>query len=995
LVVGAEQCDDGATVPGDGCSATCEFEDGDGDGVLEPDDNCRDEANADQADLDEDGIGDVCDDDRDGDGLSNDREVDIGTDPDDSDTDDDGIEDGIEVGDDEPTDPLNPDSDGDGLCDGGETVEGVCEEGEDTNNNGEVDEGETDPNDTDTDDSGVDDGTEVLIDMTDPLNPVDDEVDEDSDEDGLPTAAEIANGTDPLDPDTDGDGLCDGGVDVADICVAGEDLDGDGVVDDGETDPLDADTDDDGLLDGEEVLLTDTSPLDADTDSDGLMDGTESGIGEDDVHPDTGLGFIPDADPLTTTDPLAWDTDGGTVSDGDEDENVNGRIDGDERNPNDPSDDVPQEPEPPVDDAVLYGGSALACSAAESAPAPGWLALLLVALVVSRRGPRKRSGAQSRRPNAYGSCGRTCLGLTATSLVVFAPSVRAQEGFDIQRFHPSLAHTTGYVTASGATILPHLGWEVGALWNYADDPLVLVGSDGERLGSVVAGQLGMDLYGALGLWDRVQLGVGIPFVLYQSSDSGLAVEGAANAGVGDIRLVPQALLFSTGDALNFKLALLVDMRLPTGASDRFQGSGFSAEPALAADLTFGDKTRLGANLGYLIREDGVFRNLEVTDRFTWALAADIPVGSSIVHVVPEISGEVSLTADDRGREETPFELLLSGRVFPGELLMLDAGVGFGINDGVGVPDWRLFVGVTFSPRDDDHDDDGIVDTYDFCPDVPEDRDEFEDADGCPDSDNDADGILDEMDACPNEGEDVDEFEDGDGCPDPDNDADGILDEMDACPNEGEDVDEFEDADGCPDSNNDGDGLLDAMDTCPNEPEDYDGFEDADGCPDPNNDGDGLLDAMDTCPNEREDYDGFEDTDGCPEDGSGLVRLTCLAIEIEEAVHFASSSAEILPVSFELLNQLASVLEMAKYVGLVTIGGHTDSRGAEDYNLELSQQRADSVRAYLLQRNIDAARLESVGFGETRPVDDNATRAGRILNRRVEFIVVEQNTICVE
>lgn len=83
----------------------------------------------------------------------------------------------------------------------------------------------------------------------------------------------------------------------------------------------------------------------------------------------------------------------------------------------------------------------------------------------------------------------------------------------------------------------------------------------------------------------------------------------------------------------------------------------------------------------------------------------------------------------------------------------------------------------------DRDHDGIPDRLDRCPDEPEDRDGFEDEDGCPDPDNDKDGILDRVDKCPNQPEDLDGFEDEDGCPDPDNDQDGVLDASDRCPNE--------------------------------------------------------------------------------------------------------------------------------------------------------------------------------------------------------------------
>lgn len=107
------------------------------------------------------------------------------------------------------------------------------------------------------------------------------------------------------------------------------------------------------------------------------------------------------------------------------------------------------------------------------------------------------------------------------------------------------------------------------------------------------------------------------------------------------------------------------------------------------------------------------------------------------------------------------------------------------------------------------------------------------------SDRDRDGIIDDDDACPDNPEDRDSFEDLDGCPELDNDRDGLLDTADECPLEPEDRDNFLDDDGCPDTDNDGDGFLDADDTCPNERETINGVNDHDGCPD-----EGVIELVD-------------------------------------------------------------------------------------------------------------------------------------------------------
>jgi outer membrane protein OmpA-like peptidoglycan-associated protein len=218
----------------------------------------------------------------------------------------------------------------------------------------------------------------------------------------------------------------------------------------------------------------------------------------------------------------------------------------------------------------------------------------------------------------------------------------------------------------------------------------------------------------------------------------------------------------------------------------------------------------------------------------------------------------------------------------------------------------------------------------------------------------------------------------------------------ACMNAPEDVDGFEDEDGCPDPDNDGDGILDVDDACPDDAEDVDGFEDEDGCPDPDNDGDGILDGDDgpqgECMNEPEDFDGDADLDGCPEEDS-VVRLSCDEIAIGESVFFNTDSDVIQERSYELLRQVARALNGAPYLQRVQVEGHTDSRGSDAYNLDLSGRRAASVVRFLIDAGVESARLTSVGFGETMPIDDNATEQGRARNRRVVFTVIERDARC--
>ena len=265
-------------------------------------------------------------------------------------------------------------------------------------------------------------------------------------------------------------------------------------------------------------------------------------------------------------------------------------------------------------------------------------------------------------------------------------------------------------------------------------------------------------------------------------------------------------------------------------------------------------------------------------------------------------------------------------------------------------------------------------------------------------DSDGDGILDSDDKCPHQPEDKDGFEDKDGCPDLDNDKDGLADTVDKCPgvdkdkannfkDVAEDKDNFEDDDGCPEFDNDKDGLVDKIDKCPNDPEDKDGFEDDDGCPDLDNDKDGILDVDDKCPNEPETKNNYLDDDGCP-DQLKLIKVTVKKIEIKKKIYFDYNKAVIKKVSWPILYEIAKVLK-ARTSMTLRIEGHTDNRGGRRYNLRLSRRRARAVRKFLIKQGIDPSRMIAKGYGFSRPIASNKTKAGRDKNRRVEFVITHQ------
>jgi outer membrane protein OmpA-like peptidoglycan-associated protein len=262
-------------------------------------------------------------------------------------------------------------------------------------------------------------------------------------------------------------------------------------------------------------------------------------------------------------------------------------------------------------------------------------------------------------------------------------------------------------------------------------------------------------------------------------------------------------------------------------------------------------------------------------------------------------------------------------------------------------------------------------------------------------DTDEDGYRDDVDDCPEKAEDFDNFEDQDGCPELDNDEDGIEDDEDECPLEPEDDDGWEDEDGCPetDDDTDGDGILDTEDECVDEPEDKDGFEDEDGCPDTDNDRDGISDKNDECP----DTAGVKEKDGCP---FKRVKVTMKAIEISEKIFFDYNKATIKEKSYTLLNEVATVIKQYDRIKKIEVQGHTDHKGSEDYNQELSQKRAKSVYDYLVDQGVEPERLTFKGYGESDPLvpleegqtEEDETEEDAAKNRRVEFVILEQEEV---
>lgn len=224
-------------------------------------------------------------------------------------------------------------------------------------------------------------------------------------------------------------------------------------------------------------------------------------------------------------------------------------------------------------------------------------------------------------------------------------------------------------------------------------------------------------------------------------------------------------------------------------------------------------------------------------------------------------------------------------------------------------------------------------------------------------DTDNDGIEDAEDQCPT----IPGMAQFNGCPD--SDGDGISDKDDECPL----VPGLAQFKGCPDT--DGDGIPDNTDKCPY----VAGTAEREGCPVPDKDGDGFADDVDRCP------DVFSKTnDGCPEIRKEIIMQVEKAAK---AIFFETGKASLKNTSFKSLDAVVAILKAEPSL-YADIEGHTDNVQPKTYtNMDLSQRRAETVRDYFSSHGISADRMTATGFGETQPIADNATAAGKATNRR--------------
>lgn len=460
-------------------------------------------------------------------------------------------------------------------------------------------------------------------------------------------------------------------------------------------------------------------------------------------------------------------------------------------------------------------------------------------------------------------------------------------GVDTRTFRASTDPGAGLALEPIATP-GHLAWNSAAWLTYANAPVVLYDAkSGDAALRPLQHSLGLDLTLGLGIGKRAAVGALVPLLLFQdgstlpstvSTTGKLASSGIADIGLsGKVTLVPN-------DQGGFGVSALALVSLPTGDSGSFAGDGAVTTSARLVGEYSLMIAAVQASIGYKMRTerhrfpDASVGGIVFGDELPFSLALSLKPGVLKIDRGNRQRWEVGVRgwlpagpvgpfgAGDPGSASlTPLLLGVSDRIELGRYRDAFALVGadFGLNSAVGVPTVRGVIAFGWAPREHDADHDGVPDDVDQCPVHPEDKDGFEDNDGCPEIDDDDDGVVDKEDACPRVKGIEQEDPKRNGCPPPDDDHDGVPNDEDSCPTKVGQPNDDPGLNGCPTLDSDGDGIADHRDRCPNEPEDRDGYLDEDGCRDRDNDDDGVMDEDDACPNEKGAPSDDPKTRGCP------------------------------------------------------------------------------------------------------------------------------------
>ena len=402
--------------------------------------------------------------------------------------------------------------------------------------------------------------------------------------------------------------------------------------------------------------------------------------------------------------------------------------------------------------------------------------------------------------------------VTLTAAPASAQIAGSPQTFTVERFRLA-TDGEGLINVEWADVLPRGSWNLAAWVGYANDPLVVYDkTTNERVESLVHHRLGGSIQGAVSVTKYLQLGLEVPLIFDQTNQGIETLPAPDSPKFGDIRFLPKLVLRKGGGVGHDRVsvAVMLGITVPSGGSSGYAGDdNLTFQPELLVSRPIG-AVRLSGSIGYYLRKETQVANLDVDDELNVRLGvgyrfadrtsgwhAPLELDATFYAATPAKSPFSHINTD-------PHEVDIgAGYKVHRDVTVYGLG-GMGIGAGFGAPDWRILAGVRYAhtppappkvippkpepvivpvvvpvKEDPDSDGDGLKDSVDKCPNEPEDKDGFQDEDGCPDPDNDADGTPDVTDKCPLVPGPVDNA----GCPDPDRDGDGVVDRLDNCPDE--------------------------------------------------------------------------------------------------------------------------------------------------------------------------------------------------------------------
>lgn len=588
--------------------------------------------------------------------------------------------------------------------------------------------------------------------------------------------------------------------------------------------------------------------------------------------------------------------------------------------------------------------------------------------------------------------------LTQTALAQTAPT---QPPLNAQNYTPPI-DSEMTMWANDASSKPD-GYFGARLWaQYVNKPLVYQWED-ETLDAdvLVKDLLQLNAVGSVSFYN-IRLGLDLPLYLLATGS-----QVTTGTGLGDIGVDLKGSILDTDDDV-LGLALGARLNLPTATVDAPLGAdGLGADLQVMADKRLGDLL-LVANLGTRFGPEVVLENVTLNDQFLWRAGAGYAVTDEF-GLSLDLAGQSNYSAPLDNPAGSPIEGMIGGWGRMGNFV-LRTGLGTGLTAGVGSPIFRGVLGFAYEPpADKDSDLDGLVDREDGCPFDAEDKDNWKDEDGCPDPSTkvlfrivDEDGYAVEGVTSTLEGPGIEPFA-----------KDGAFESslhagtysLNVAAN-GYDAQSMQVT--VPETNSH--EVIVTLKAIPGvliiKTNDPSGKAIASQWTlgGPFTDSPTGVSETQTKPGKymlRVQSEGYQIERVAVELAPGerkeiqltlspsKIVVTKEKIELREEVFFDTGKATIKSDSFGMLNEVAGILKDNPDITLLSVEGHTDSRGSEAANLKLSDARAASVRQYLIDKGVEANRLVSVGFGESKPVVKGNNEAAWAKNRRVDIVIKER------